>query len=255
MNRERLASIRDMVRKTYSDTEVVSRYAHIGLWPAEEILVLEYFPDNAQVLDLGCGAGRTTIPMAEMGLKVVGIDFSPSMIQMAQELAKVSNVEPDLQVMDAMDLKFADSNFDIALFSYNGLELLPGVEGKKRALREIHRVLKPGGLFVFCAHSPFALNQFAFMRVTTFIKFVLGRLFSLPIQERELGERFSTDPEEEVKYLQILPPFVIKQMLLDCRFELEYFNTRNRIEKGHKWRWPAIFADGERFYIARKTSE
>ncbi len=134
MNRERLASIRDMVRKTYTEPDVVSRYAHIGLWSAEEVLVLEYFPDNAQVLDLGCGAGRTTIPLAEMGLKVVGIDFSPSMIQLAQELAEVSNVEPDLQVMDAMDLKFADSNFDIALFSYNGLELLPGVEGKKKGL-------------------------------------------------------------------------------------------------------------------------
>ena len=69
MNQERLASIRDMVRKTYTDTDVVSRYAHIGLWPAEEILVLEYFPDNAQVLDLGCGAGRTTIPHGGDGIE------------------------------------------------------------------------------------------------------------------------------------------------------------------------------------------
>ena len=102
MDRERLEAIRDMVRNTYSEMEVVSRYAQIGLWPAEEILVLEYFPDDARVLDIGCGAGRTTIPLAEMGLEVVGIDFSPAMIQLAMELAAVSNVNPEFQVMDVM---------------------------------------------------------------------------------------------------------------------------------------------------------
>ena len=114
MDPERLEAIRDMVRNTYSDMEVVSRYAQIGLWPAEEILVLEYFPDDARVLDIGCGAGRTTIPLAEMGLEVVGIDFSPAMIQLAMELAAVSKVNPELQVMDVMDLKFSDDSFEIA---------------------------------------------------------------------------------------------------------------------------------------------
>ena len=252
MDEERLAAIRELVRKTYSDAEVVARYARVGLWPAEEHLVLEYFPDQAEVLDLGCGAGRTTIPLAEMGLEVVGVDLSPVMIQLAQELAAVSQVTPQFQVMDVMDLKFSAERFDIALFSYNGIELLPGMAGKKRAMREIFRVLKPGGLFIFSSHSPFAFNQFAHLRLKTFVKFCLGRLLGLPFKERELGERFSEDEGEEVKYLQILPPFVIQRMLRDCGFEIGYFNTRNRLEKGLKWWWWAVFADGERFYVARK---
>ena len=72
MDEERLAAIRELVRNTYSDSEVVARYATVGLWPAEENLVLEYFPDLAEVLDLGCGAGRTSIPLAEMGFGVAG---------------------------------------------------------------------------------------------------------------------------------------------------------------------------------------
>jgi ubiquinone/menaquinone biosynthesis C-methylase UbiE len=254
MDQKRLVAIRDLVRKTYSDAEIVARYAHIGLWPAEEILVLEYFPDDAVVLDIGCGAGRTTIPLAEMGLQVVGIDFSPAMIRLAGELAGVSQVTPELRVMDVMDLGFADASFDIAFFSYNGFELLPGIAGKKLALREVFRVLKPGGLFVFCTHSPFALNQFAFLRLKTLLKFCTGRLLGLPVREQELGERFSEDADEEVKYLQVLPPLLIQRMLRDGQFELVYYNARSRIEKGRKWGWPAIFADGERFYVARKTA-
>ena len=76
MYEERLHIIRELVRATYEDRRVVSRYAHIGLWPAEETIVLEYFPDDARVLDIGCGAGRTSVPLAEMGLQVMGIDLS-----------------------------------------------------------------------------------------------------------------------------------------------------------------------------------
>ena len=253
MDEKRLATIRELVRKTYSDVEVVARYAKVGLWPAEENLVLEYFPDQAQVLDLGCGAGRTTIPLAEMGLEVVGVDLSPVMIQLAQELATVGQVAPQFQVMDVMNLEFASDRFDIALFSYNGIELLPGIAGKKRALHEIFRVLKPGALLIMTTHSPFALNRFAHLRVKTFAKFCLGRLLGLPIKERELGERFSEDDGEEVKYLQILPPFIIKRMLRDCGFEMVYFNTRNRLEKGLRWGWWTVFSDSERFYVARKS--
>ena len=123
MDQKRLSAIGDLVRSTYSDPQVVARYSRIGLWPAEEILVLEYFPDTARILDLGCGAGRTTIPLAEMGFEVVGIDLSPAMIELARELAELSQVEPEFQVMDAMSLNYPSSSFDIAIYSYNGLEL------------------------------------------------------------------------------------------------------------------------------------
>lgn len=252
MSEDRLGIIRDLVRSTYQDPRVVSRYAEVGLWPAEEILVLEYAVDEGRVLDIGCGAGRTSVPLREMGFAVTAIDLSPSMIDLSKDVALACEVDIDFRVMDAMDLHFSTDQFDLALFSYNGLELLPGREGKMRAMREIHRVLKPGGHFIFSSHSPFALNEFAPLRIRTFVKFALGQILPLPIREREFGERFSDRDDEEVKYIQILPPSTLIHMLKRCGFEVEYYNTRARLEAQRPWGWPGIFEDGERMYVAKK---
>ena len=83
-----------------------------------------------------------------------------------------------------------DQQFDVALFSYNGFELLPGYQGKMAALSEIHRVLKAEGIFIFTTHSLFALNRFWSLRLIAFCKLLGRRLFGLPFKEYELGERF-----------------------------------------------------------------
>jgi len=252
LSQRRQVAIKELVRSTYEDPRVVARYVDIGLWAAEESLVLEYFPDGSRVLDVGCGAGRTSIPLAEQGFEVVGIDLSQTMVTVARQQAELARVEIDFQAMDATNLQFPPASFDVVLFSYNGLELLPGSTGKIEALEEIGRVLRAEGIFVFTSHSPFALNQYAPYRLANFIRFLAGRLLRLPIKERELGERFIDDEGEEVKYLQILPPSVLMKMLGECGFEIVLFNTRKRIEKGKKYGWGGIFEDGERFYVARK---
>lgn len=243
--------IRELVRKSYEQPLVVARYTTVGLWPAEEILVLEHIPDQARILDLGCGAGRCAIALAELGLEVMGVDLSRTMIEAARLQAEMAGVAVEFQVMDAMDLELPADNFDVVLCAYNGLELLPGIQGKQRALEEVWRVLKPGGRFIFSSHSLFALNYFAPYRLLAFLRLGLGRL-GWPVRERELGERFIDDEWEEAKYLQILPPSTWKRLLRAAGFELIYFNTRLRLEAGRKWGFAGHFEDGERFYVAGK---
>ncbi|MFC1525291.1 class I SAM-dependent methyltransferase [Candidatus Latescibacterota bacterium] len=245
--------ITEVVRTAYEDPAVVSRYASVGLWPAEESLVVDFVPDEARLLDLGCGAGRTSIALAEIGLRVVGVDLSEAMVTTAREQARLAGVQVDFLVMDATALDFEPGSFDVALFSYNGIELVPGREGKRQVFEQVHRALRPGGRFIFSAHSLFALNVHAPMRLRAFAKLCLGRL-GLPVRERELGERFIDAEWEEAKYLQILPPHALRRMLLEAGFRLVYFNTRGRLEAGRPWHWTGILEDGERFFVAEKPA-
>jgi len=251
---ERTELLTEIVRTAYEDPRVVSRYVDVGLWPAEEILAVEYIPDGARVLDLGCGAGRTSVALAEIGLDVVGVDLSEPMVATAREQARLAGVEARFQVMNAMDLRFPDASFDVALFSYNGIELVPGLQGKRRVLDEVFRVLRPGGRFIFCAHSLFALNVFAPMRLKAFARLCAGRLLGVPVRERELGERFIDAEWEEARYLQIWPPSRHKRLLAEAGFALVCFNTRGRLERGRAWSWTGTFEDGERFFVAEKPA-
>lgn len=249
---KRLLKIRDFVLETYEDERVISRYAELGLWATEESLFLEYVSDKAHVLDIGCGLGRTSIPLAEMGFEVTGIDLSSGMLRAARLLAEDNDVNIRFEKMDVMKMAFENESFGVALFSYNGFELVPGFQGKKIALNEIYRVLKPGGIFIFTTHSLFAVNRFSGLRISGFLKLLGRRLLGLPFKEYELGERFSNSLDEEVRYIQILPPSRIKTMLKNAGFKVLYFNTSRRIENQQTYKFYDLFADGERFYVCQK---
>ncbi|MEE2659104.1 MAG: class I SAM-dependent methyltransferase [Candidatus Latescibacterota bacterium] len=254
MQGDRRKAISELIRTAYENPVVVSRYVTVGLWQAEEILVADFVPDDARVLDLGCGAGRFTVALAELGLQVVGIDISSAMVEAAREQARLAMVEERtaFEVMDAMSMTLPDESFDVALFAYNGIELVPGREGKKEVFDEVHRVLKPGGRFIFSAHSPFALNVHLPTRIRAFLRFCFGRVFGWPVREHELGERFIDNEWEEAKYLQILPPWILRRILVESGFQISLYNTRLRLEKGRAMGVLGHFEDGERFYVAVK---
>jgi ubiquinone/menaquinone biosynthesis C-methylase UbiE len=111
----------------------------------EQAIELMEVPSNARVLDVGCGSGWATRLMAmkaERG-RVVGIDIADEMIALARETSKpFSNVE--FKVASAEKLPFQDGEFSHA-FSMESLYYYADV---LVALKEIKKVLEPGGLFV-----------------------------------------------------------------------------------------------------------
>ena len=93
--------------------KLYSKKSWEGLWLSEKHFFHKYFTKKgAKVLDLGCGTGRTTIPLHEMGFKVVGIDIVPAMIKSAKRIAKAQGLKINYQVGDATRLKFKDNTFD-----------------------------------------------------------------------------------------------------------------------------------------------
>jgi ubiquinone/menaquinone biosynthesis C-methylase UbiE len=96
-------------------------------------------------LDVGCGPGQFTILIAERlpGAEMWGIDLAPTMIELARRHAAASSAGARMhfEVADVAHLPFADGQFD-AVLSSGSIKHWPDQLG---ALREIHRVLTPGG--------------------------------------------------------------------------------------------------------------
>jgi SAM-dependent methyltransferase len=111
----------------------------------EQAIRLMNIPTDARVLDIGCGSGWATRLIAEHAKngRVVGIDISDEMVRLAAETSKsFANVE--FRVASAEKLPFADAEFTDAF----SMESLYYYADMLSAMKEIRRVLAPGGLFV-----------------------------------------------------------------------------------------------------------
>jgi phosphatidylethanolamine/phosphatidyl-N-methylethanolamine N-methyltransferase len=111
--------------------------------------------EDERVLEVGVGTG-INLSLYPANCTVTGIDFSESMLEIARERVdrkEIQNVR--LLQMDAADLKFADSSFDIVYAPY----LISVVPDPVRAAREMYRVCRPGGRVILLNHflSPNAI--------------------------------------------------------------------------------------------------
>lgn len=134
---------------------------NVGLWESEEFMFNKYFKRDKPILDVGCGTGRTTFGLYRRGYtNLVGVDLTPRMIETANQISKKEGLNIEFKQGDATDLEFADGSFVYALFSFNGLMQIPKRANRVKAMAEINRVLKPGGIFIFTTHDRDANEDF-----------------------------------------------------------------------------------------------
>ncbi|MGW7274388.1 class I SAM-dependent methyltransferase [Streptomyces sp. NPDC054864] len=104
-------------------------------------------PDGARVLDAGCGTGRVTIRLAELGYDCVGVDRDASMLAVARRQApELPWIQADLTTLDPAELQVGEG-FDLVVAAGNIFPLLAaGTEAA--AVGRLAATLRPGGLMV-----------------------------------------------------------------------------------------------------------
>lgn len=110
------------------------------------------------VLDLGCGEGYCTRMLSQRGARVLGLDLSERMIELARQAEDALPLGIRYDTADAVtaDLGAASLDLVVAVFLFNYLD----VERMHKTMANVHRMLRPGGSFVFAVPHP----AFAFMR-------------------------------------------------------------------------------------------
>lgn len=217
---ERSAENGASVADYYESTDVTEKYlstADGGFIELEREAVDRYFPDSgAHVLDLGCGTGRTTAELVELGYETVGVDLTASFVEQARTFVP----EADFCIGDARSLPFPDGTFRAVLFSYNGIDDITPEADRYRALREVHRVLQPGGVFAFSTRNPwstYVVRSLNLANLSQYVEFWLrnfrhGRIFS----RCKLDTTATGDPT--VRYY--IRPQDQKQQLRNCGFDV-----------------------------------
>jgi SAM-dependent methyltransferase len=190
---------------TFATDSARVQYDLCGLSPREDVLIRRYFSaQGARLLDIGCGYGRTTVPLHRMGYRVIGIDIVERMIFEARK----KHPEVAWALMSATDLAVRDASVDYVLFSFNGIDCISPLARRERALREIHRVLRPGGCLIYSSHNWLA-------QVATVLRNPSrSRRLWLNVRKGRLGPGYQhvRQPEGELVLFHGMPPREIRRL-------------------------------------------
>jgi ubiquinone/menaquinone biosynthesis C-methylase UbiE len=143
----------------------------------------------ADALEIGCGTGFFLLNLAQAGVLEKGhvTDISPGMVAVAEQNAAALGLSVQGRVADAETLPYDDASFDLVV----GHAVLHHVPDVERALREVLRVLRPGGRFVF-AGEPTRYGDVVARRLSRLTWEVTTRVTHLPW----LRERWSRSQDE-----------------------------------------------------------
>jgi len=168
----------DEVRKRYNLQAEQYQSRYVGTKGAyyrrfEDRIFLGFLDvDGKRVLDLGTGRGRLALMLASRAREVVGIDISEEMIRHARDAGRgVENVQFELG--DALKLNYPAHHFDVV----SSMGMFPYVKDVVPFLREINRVLQPGGPLAFsvCNAAEWQYSAEAYTKAAGLVQRLRGR--------------------------------------------------------------------------------
>jgi len=245
-------SMKKFVQEGFSDEYTQEYYTELvkeGLWVGEKYFINKYFRNkNGKLLDIGCGTGRTTTPLFKMGYDVTAVDITPKMIENAKKIAKKKSLDINYKIGDATSLEFDDNSFDYILFSNQGWTQIPNRKERAKALKEIKRVLKKGGTFIFTAHPRSWTNpDFFWFWVKQWLRFYILKPLGFDVREIDFGDRFfereSIDGKktDSYQFIHISKVSEVIREISNSGLELVEVDESKPIHKTDTNRYPPVF--------------
>lgn len=144
------SELQNQLRKAYDEMAVERQNRPEEDWKVkerQEFLDRLHKNGKKNLLEIGAGPGKDSLFFKDQGLKVVATDLSPEMVHLCTEKGL------EAYVMDFLNLQFPDASFD-AVYALNCLLHVPKLDLPK-ILLEIHRLMKPFGLFFMGVYGGF----------------------------------------------------------------------------------------------------
>lgn len=180
-----------------------------------------------KILDIGCGAGENSVYFALKGAQVTASDISPEMIAVAQRLAERHGVRLATNVGVAEKMPFADASFDMVF----GNGVLHHVE-LILALREIRRVMKPGGRAVFI--EPLKHNPVIW-------------LYRYLASDNRTPTEYPLGFGDFKRIREVFPKLEHKELWLFCLYIFVHFFLVERLSPGKVRYWKKVIEDAPKY--------
>lgn len=117
-------------------------------------VVMEYAPKKGStVIELACGTGRLTLPMAESGYRMVGVDLHEGMLGQAKEKAQAASLSIEFHQQDCTKLNLPE-NAPYMFMTGNSFQHFLTNEMQNQLFDSVKRHLEPGGIFIFDTRNP-----------------------------------------------------------------------------------------------------
>lgn len=108
---------------------------------------------SISVLEIGCGTGRVTLPLSQIGSDVTGMDNSKHMLEKLKSKMDSYSCVPKLTLKDMINFKF-DKKFDLVIIPFRGFQSLLTVRDQEQCLKSIKEVLYKNGRLIINLFSP-----------------------------------------------------------------------------------------------------
>ena len=169
-----------------------------------------------RLLEVGCGIGTDLVRFAKGGARVTGVDLAQTAIDLARKNFELNGVTADeLRVANGEELPFPDASFDVVY----GHGVIQYTANAPQLIREMHRVLKPGGTAIFMVY-----NRVSWLNAMSKVMKVALEHEDAPVLKKySIGE-----------FKELLKPFA------ETRIVPERFPVKSRLHKG----WKAVAFNG-----------